>query len=119
MRNYKYVSRNVPMENRKLGLPWSFLQEVACVRDKDEQHDWLHSALEEKWTRDELRDEMHKHTLPAGNDGVIAIKQYTRGEIVSTLEKVLQYIPDDDDELFERVRGILVMLSGDRYVENS
>lgn len=57
LKNYAWVSRAVPVENRDPALPWRLYREVARL-DAAEQRVWLDRARSEGWIADDLRREL-------------------------------------------------------------
>jgi hypothetical protein len=57
LKNYAWVARSVPAENRDPALPWSIHREVARL-DAVEQRAWLSDAKDHAWTTDDLKREL-------------------------------------------------------------
>lgn len=64
--NLVWVQHNVPVENRVYDLSFSHFYEVASVKDKDEQAEWLRLCVENGWSREDLRDRMRGDMLELG-----------------------------------------------------
>jgi hypothetical protein len=62
LKNYAWVARSVPAENRDPELPWSFHRELTRI-DVAEQRDWLNRAKTDGWRIDDLR----RHLAAARN----------------------------------------------------
>jgi hypothetical protein len=57
LKNYAWVARSVPVENRDPNLPWRLYREVARL-DPAQQREWIAQARDETWTADDLRREL-------------------------------------------------------------
>jgi len=55
LRNDAWVSSQIELSRRRDNLSWSHHQEVAQLKNPDEQDDWLRQAEENAWSRNELR----------------------------------------------------------------
>jgi len=57
LKNYAWVARSVPSENRDANQPWRMYREIARLTPP-EQRDWLARAKAKNWTVDDLRREL-------------------------------------------------------------
>jgi hypothetical protein len=64
LRNYASVARHFPMARRHPNLSFQHHAEV-CALDEDEQDRWLALAERYRWSRRELRRQLHRATEPA------------------------------------------------------
>jgi len=57
LKNYAWVARSVPVENRDPQLPWRLHREVARLNPRA-QREWLDRVRAKGWTTDDLRREL-------------------------------------------------------------
>lgn len=62
--NYASVCAHIPRSRRRASLPFSTHAEVAYL-EPEEQEQWLKKALENKWTKAELREARAPELTPA------------------------------------------------------